>query len=121
MHFWAPNAYVDVDFGPQTQIQRWILDPRRVQRSKNRLRNSVWGEKDMKTHKVDELNLPDGKIKLYTSKRTATLTKKFIYERCLLLSDNDKDKAEYMTNFITDKTVRPVKEYYNIKRTVKKH
>ena len=70
----------------------------------------------MRTHNVDEIALKSGKIQTTVSKRTAPLNKEWIYTRLLKVFDGKEDKAEEVTEYITDPKHRPKKETHTIKR-----
>ena len=72
--------------------------------------------KRMRTHNVDEIALKSGKIQTTVSKRTAPLNKEWIYTRLLKVFDGKEDKAEEVTEYITDPKHRPKKETHTIKR-----
>jgi hypothetical protein len=61
----------------------------------------------MMSNKIDEVKLQDCKLKCSTSTSRASLTKDIIYQRLVLLCNNDEKQAQAMCDFICDPEARP--------------
>lgn len=70
----------------------------------------------MESNEIDELKLPDCKLKTFVSITTSGLTKDWIYKRLLLITKGDENQAKSMCEFICDKEAREKKTKNTIKR-----
>lgn len=111
------RKYINID----DQLREIRNMTKKLNTEKKQLAENI--QKYMKRKRIDELNLPDSKLSLSTSKSTQPLTKKVMETRLTEYGSKflqDSHRAKHMMEFVTSADFRETVERTSLKRTFSK-